>query len=305
MTNIWILGATGYVGSALTQYLLENQPKDTVITTLAHRTMPFRALEKTNLITGRLEDFDFGWFDRFPPDVIFHCARMAGNTDSSRKKAAQRGKRANLQWRNALLNLPKIPTVVYCSGTLMYGNQKGVIDEDTSINPIAFARYYADAEQPWMTPPKAEEDIRIARPAWIMGADSWFYYFFYKPAIETGKVPYYGTGQQQMSLLHVDDCGGLLYLSWAKGETNQHYNLFVYPPVTQQQFSEMVAHEMNCEVECIDAFQLEKTHGTTVMEALTSNIPVETKHREWHRHYTPKYSNLKEMISKVVTDCNH
>jgi nucleoside-diphosphate-sugar epimerase len=305
MTNIWILGATGYVGRALTQYLLDIRPENTVISTLAHRTLPFRSLENTNLITGCLENFDFGWFDRFPPDVIFHCARLAGNTDNARKRAAKRGKHANLRWRRTLCELPKTPTVIYCSGTLMYGNQSSIIDEDTIINPVAYAQYYAAAETPWMSPPADKEDIRIVRPAWIMGPDSWFYYFFYRPAIETGKVPYYGDGQQQMSLLHVDDCGGLLYHSWIEGEINQHYNLFVFPPVSQQQFSEMVAHEMNCEVECINASQLEQKHGTTVMEALTSNIPVETKHRKWYGKYNPRYGDLKEMINMVIRDCKH
>lgn len=298
MKNIWIFGATGYVGQSLTKHLLSVKEKDTVITTLAHRRLPFRELENTNLVTGSLEDFDLSWLERFPPDVVFHCARMAGKNDRSRKAAAIKGEQANQRLIKALepFNIP----IIYCSGTLMYGNQNEVIDENTPLNPIAYAKWYERAERPWTSHKNTNMDIRMARPAWILGFDSWFYHFFYLPATQNKRVPYYGDGRQRMSLLHVDDCGGLLNHVYTHGKSGCDYNLFVAPPISQKEFSETIAEKMGLDVVCIDHNTLEKMHGQTVAEALTSDIPVRTAHEAWHRDFTPIYPTVSDMLDAVL-----
>ncbi len=298
MKNIWIFGATGYVGRSLTKHLLSVKEKNTVITTLAHRSLPFRELENTNLITGSLEDFDLSWLERFPPDVVFHCARMAGKNDRSRQAAAIKGEQANQRLIQALepFNIP----VIYCSGTLMYGNQNKIIDENTPLKPIAYAKWYERAERPWTKHKYPNVDIRMARPAWILGFDSWFYHFFYLPATQNKCVPYYGDGSQRMSLLHVDDCGRLLHHVYTHGKSSSDYNLYVAPPITQKAFAEMIAEKMGLDVVCINQDALEKMHGQTVTEALTSDIPVRTSHEEWHHAFTPIYPTVSEMLDAVL-----
>lgn len=298
MQNIWIFGATGYVGRSLTKHLLTVKEKDTVITTLAHRNLPFRALENTNLITGSLEHFDLSWLERFPPDVVFHCARLAGNNDRSRRAASHKGEQANERLIQALEPF-QVP-VIYCSGTLMYGNQQDVIDENTPLNPIAYAKWYERAERPWTSQSHSNMDIRMARPAWILGFDSWFYHFFYLPATQNKRVPYYGDGNQRMSLLHVDDCGGLLHHIFTHGQTSSDYNLFVAPPITQKAFAEMMAEKTGLDVERIQHSTLKKMHGSTVTEALTSDIPVRTAHTDWHHAYTPIYPTVSDMLDAVL-----
>lgn len=295
--NIWVLGATGYVGNALTNHLIQHTDKDTVITTLAHKKLPFKDLESTNLIVGSLEDFDTAWFERFPPDVVFHCARIAGKNDRARMKAAARGERANQHLREALKNT----TVIYCSGTLMYGNQTGTANEDTALNPIAYAKHYAQAERPWLNSKSEHEDIRIARPAWILGFDSWFYHFFYKPGKENGAVPYYGTGEQRMSLIHVDDCGKMLHHIYTHGKKNDDYNLFAAPPITQREFAEITAEKMGVGISQIQEHSLIKQTGKTISDALTSDIPVTSKHKDWLKSFSPTYASPSAMLDAVLS----
>ncbi|MCC5916817.1 MAG: NAD(P)-dependent oxidoreductase [Cryomorphaceae bacterium] len=300
MKHIWILGASGYVGSALTRYLIDLQLDQTVITTVVHQNIPFKTLENTNLIVSDLSNLDPIWLHRFPPDVIFHCARMAGKTDAGRIRASITGEKANLRLRELLFKLENKPVVVYCSGTLMYGNSKDPVTEDAPIQPISYAKHYHRAELPWVNPARPGEDIRMSRPAWILGPDSWFYHFFYLPAIQNGKVPYYGDGRQLMSLLHVNDCGAMLYHTFKYGVKNEDYNLYTHPPISQKAFSQLVAKMLDCRVEEISTAQTIKRYGKTVAEALTSNIPCTTKHPDWHARYQPLHLNLESMIGEVI-----
>lgn len=300
--HLWVLGASGYVGGALTRSLLFNKLPNEVITTLGHRNFSFEKLEKTNLLVGRLEQFDFSWLHIFPPSVVFHCARLAGNTTAKRGKASQKGLRANNDWITSLEKLESPPIVVYCSGTLMYGNQDAPTDEDTQLNPIAYARQYVQAEKPWVDYQGVKLDVRVARPAWIIGPDSWFLHFFVKPALQYGFVPFYGDGSQRMSLLHVEDCGGLLQHIYRNGSRNENYNLFIFDPITQKHFSEVVAKYLELPTRQISEGEVVNKYGKTVWEALSSDIPVTTKHKDWLESYTPQYADLEDMICAVVND---
>lgn len=296
--TIWILGAAGYVGSALTQHLLAHHP-DMVLTTVAHRNLPFRQLESTNLITGSLEDFDLSWLERFPPEVVFHCARLAGSNDAARRKAAARGRRANERLRKALAALPAPPVVVYCSGTLMYGNA-GHITESAALNPIAYARHYLEAELPWIQGPDDGLDVRMARPAWIAGPDSWFDHFFYRPARQRGVVPCYGDGRQRMSLIHIDDCAGMLDHVWSAGAKGHDYNLATCAALTQADFAERLAAKMKCRVELLPREALVELHGATVAEALCSDLVADTEHGAWKAAYTPRHPDADAVIESVL-----
>ena len=224
--EIWVLGSTGYVGAQLTKMLIQKRQEGVFpgrISTLGHRTILPWIMQHTNFFMSSLGKLQRQKFIDYPPDTVFHCARLAGKTDRSRRAAAKRGYQANVRLRAIFENLPIPPTVVYCSGTLMYGNTGSIADEEQPLSPIAYARAYEYAERPFTEEAKETIlDVRTARPAWILGSDSWFEYFFYRPALASGFVPYYGDGRQQMSIISVEDCAGqLLHVSThgSKGES--------------------------------------------------------------------------------------
>jgi nucleoside-diphosphate-sugar epimerase len=307
MKNIWVLGATGYVGRALTLELLRQKERglwtNYRINTLVHRRIDTHIMERTNCFMGDLATWDTQWWERFPPDLIFHCARMAGATDRARLTAAQRGQRANERLIQTLQHMQLQPAVVYCSGTLMYGPQTEPATEAAPLNPIAYARQYQWAEQPWL---KAQQegvlDVRMARPAWILGADSWFKAFFHGAQPANAGIPYFGTGEQRMSLLHVRDCAGQLIHVATHGSRGLNYNLFTSAPISQKDFSSLVASMAGKEVYQVGQSKLIRQVGSTVAEALVSDIPVQTMHTSWKSGYTSHFETIEAMLQAAMGD---
>src|ERR1035437_4933740 len=148
--NIWILGGTGFIGTALLKQL-SNNPSN-LLHLLVHKNIPYRSLENFNIFTGSLQHFDYTWLEKYPPDIIFHLARIGGSNSIKRYLAAQKGEMANQSLINFFVNLKSSPVIVYVSGSLMYGHQFSgkQADEEIDLSPISYAKYYIHAEKPWI-----------------------------------------------------------------------------------------------------------------------------------------------------------
>lgn len=303
-TNKWILGATGYVGQLVTHRLFTERTKGNwsgQLITLGQKTIVPWIMERTNFHLFPLSAIPEYLFEKYPPTGIYHCARMAGNSDRARRIAARKGYKANQRFIQLIGDQQPTVPVVYCSGTLMYGNTVHAVDEEAPLRPIAYARAYEYAERPWVLAAEAGElDVRIARPGWILGPDSWFEHFFFKPALATGKVPVYGDGNQLMSLISVEDCAGQLVHLMDHGAPNQSVNLFGFEPIKQRDFAAMVAQCLDANTVHIKASNTENKYGKTVFEALTSSTPVTTKHLDWRASYVPVYQDLRVLIEATV-----
>ncbi len=302
--NTWVLGSTGYVGRLLTRKLLNariHKMWTGQLITLGHRNILPWIMERTNFYLYGLEAIPEELLRNYSPNHLYHCARIAGSNDRKRKRSSKRGFKANQRLLRLIETRYPDTKIVYCSGSLMYGDSIESIDEDTPIAPISYARSYELAERPWTNANSSSSlDIRIARPGWILGPDSWFEYFFYKPALKQNSVPIYGNGKQLMSIISVEDCAGQLQHLMVKGTANQKANLFGFAPITQVEFSQHVAKVLQLGTHYVSHDSLIKKHGSTVQEALTSNTPLKTKYTEWHNSYEPFHSNLIELITSTI-----
>ena len=302
----WVLGATGFVGRNLIQELLDHYRDNPLVQIVAvghHRIDPM-VMERTHFLMMPLNKIEKRWIERFPPSYLYHCARMAGSNDFQRRVASARGEQANIRLKKMLENLTSPPVVIYCSGTLMYGNNKAPVDESAPIRPISYASKYERAERPWYK--KSEKmDIRMAFPAWIFGGDSWFMNFYLKPAKALKKVPIYGDGNQQMSLIHVQDVAGQLIHIAEQGIKSNHYNVFGTELITQANFAQSVANEIDIETEILSSDEIETKYGKTVQEALTSSMPIKTQYINWRASYKFKFPNWRKMITEVIEVVAH
>ena len=298
--NVWILGGTGFIGRSLLNHL-SSDPSNK-IHLLVHKNIPFRNLERFNTVTGSLDRFDLAWFDRYPPDVVFHLARMAGPGPWRRKLSSLRGERANGRLSKHFRSLDKPPVVVYVSGSLMYGDQPDSIpvDEFAPLNPVAFGREYIRAERPWMS--NAGDSglkVHLVRPGWIVGPGSWFRVFFWNHYVKTGRVPVYGDGNQMMSLIHVDDVGAMIAKVPEMGP--DVLNLFAGNPVSQLDFTGIMAGILGAPVEHIPLTRIRREFGKAEAEALGASIPLTTRYNESWIGHSLKYPKAEDMLTQTIS----
>jgi nucleoside-diphosphate-sugar epimerase len=143
-------------------------------------------------------------------------------------------------------------------------------------------------------------DIRMAFPAWIFGGDSWFMNFYLKPAKAIKKVPIYGNGNQKMSLIHVQDVAGQLIHIAEQGIKSNHYNVFGTELITQGDFAQSVANEIDLETEILGSDEIKTKYGKTVHEALTSSMPIKTQYLNWRASYKFKFPDWHKMVREVI-----
>jgi nucleoside-diphosphate-sugar epimerase len=295
--NVWVLGGTGYIGSALVKHL-SGDPRNR-LNLLIHKRGDRRFLESFNTFYGSLSHIDKQWFENYPPDVVFHLARPAGSNSLTRFFRSYQGAQANHRLIRILSGLPKPPMVVYVSGSLMYGKRTNPAHEATPLQPEAFARYYIRNEQPWLDAQKSGIlDVRFARPGWIVGPGSWFLQFFWKPFLQTGKVPCYGN--HPMSLIHLDDCAALIDALSRFGQKGQNVNVFSGPVVSHQEFCRVLAQILEADIMYLTYRDTESKYGKTLAQALTSSTPMNTLYPGIYSQTNIRFQTMEEILKEVV-----
>jgi nucleoside-diphosphate-sugar epimerase len=296
--RIFLLGGTGFIGAVLAKQLSAcRQTNDLMM--LIHRRARFRDLEQINTNTGSLGSFDLSMLDQFGPDTVIHLARMSGRGKIGRSIAAWRGARANNRIISHFGRKPIKPHVIYVSGTLVYGDC-GVtpVDEERPLHPIAFAREYVKAEEPWMAAQRTGDmPVTIVRPPWIIGKSSWFVDFYVNCVRRYREVPLFGDGQNLMSLIDVEDCAGLIAHAVRNSAPGACYNLFVPGAcITQLEFAGRLAALTQASVRRLSVPEIMSRFGRTAQEAFTFSMISATKHPEFISGYNFKYPTIDAMI---------
>jgi len=202
-----VLGGTGFLGAPLVRRLCAAGVRTTC---LLHRS-PSPVAEAA-VLRGSVDRFPWHTLEDDAPDVIFHLARIAGRGGIRGAVTRMRNRVANERLVLGLASWARPPLVVYVGGTLAYGSHgEETVTEQTSLAPTSFSRDYHRAELPWLRAMRGNDaPVIVARPAWVLGPGSWFEAYYRRFVRAERAVPLYGAGDNWMSLVHVDDCAGLL-----------------------------------------------------------------------------------------------
>ncbi len=238
--HILILGASGFIGGACARAVLESGDR---LSCLVHRAPLAGEWGGVPLHHGTLPSFPWRRLETDPPTIILHLARLSAPGPLGRRLAAWRSARANRRLLHWLAHQAQPPRLVLVAGTLAYGPSPNTeVDEAHALNPAGFAREYAQGEAPVLQALQAGRlPVQIMRPAWVYGPRSWLQGFYLEPMRREGFVPLYGTGENWMSLIHVEDAAAWIVGLAQTAPAGATYNLVSGAPIRQAELAELLS----------------------------------------------------------------
>ncbi len=292
-----VLGGSGFLGAPLVRRLCAAGVRTTC---LLHRTpLPVAA---AGVLHGSVNRFPWRTLERDPPDVIFHLARIAGRGGIRGAVTRLRNRVANERLVLALASWARPPLLVFVGGTLAYGSHgEEPVTEQTPLAPTSFSRDYHQAEVPWLRAMRGNDaPVIVARPAWVLGAGSWFE-VFYRRVIRTEKaVPLYGSGDNWMSLVHVEDCAGLLEHTARHALPMSIVNVFAGAPLRQAELAERLARLTALPIRRVSRDDLERRFGRAVREAFDFSARIGTVHQALHAGYRLEHQDLDGDLAALL-----
>jgi nucleoside-diphosphate-sugar epimerase len=303
--HVLILGCSGFVGKRLLQLLLTMR-NDYRITLLIHKNRIEDLPADVRVIRGSFTTFDFSSLENDFPDIIFHLARINSTRFGKwgRMFSALKGNIANRRLMNYLEFLNKEVSLIYLSGSLMYGNTRGkYAGEDTILKPVSFAREYIMAEQPFFNffhHPKLH--VAMVRVPWVLGNGSWFK-SFYLDAIKKEKTIYsYSADNFRMMLIDADDCASSL-IKIASLKHKGPLNLFMGQEILYKDFIAAISEASGIEqIKKYSSEELKNKFEPAIVEAFTEEILLDTKYNHYHLQNDFVYNDPVELVKKLLAD---
>jgi nucleoside-diphosphate-sugar epimerase len=292
-----VLGGTGFRGGPLVRRLCAAGVRTTC---LVHRRPP--PVPEARVVRGSLDLFPWRSLDGDPPDVIFHLARIPGRGGWRGPVTRLRNRLANERLMLWLASCPRPPLLIYVGGTLAYGSRGDEeVTEATPLSPISFARDYHAAERPWLRALRANNvPVIVARPAWLLGPGSWFEAYYRRFMRAQRAVPSFGPGRNWMSLVHVEDCAGLLLHIGRHAPPMTTVNVFAGAPIQQMELAERLARVSRLPVRRVSLGEMEARFGRAVREAFDFSARVGTLHSGLHASFAPQHLDLDRALAALI-----
>jgi len=292
-----VLGGSGFLGAPLVRRLRAAGVRTTC---LLHRT-PLPVAD-ARVVRGSVDRFPWRTLEQDPPDVIFHLARIPGRGGIRGALTRMRNRLANERLLVWVAGCANPPLVVYVGGTLAYGSHgEEPVTERTPLAPISFSRDYHRAELPWLRAQRGNDaPVIVARPAWVLGPGSWFEAYFRRFIREERAVPLYGAGENWMSLVHVEDCAGLMAHLARCALPMSVVNVFAGPPLRQAELAARLARVAGLPIRRVPLDDLERRFGRAVREAFTFSARVGTVHHALHAEYQVEHQDLDGDLASLL-----
>jgi nucleoside-diphosphate-sugar epimerase len=214
--EVFLTGATGYIGSAVAEALQKAGHK---VTGLA------RSQEKAKLLGERGVRAALG--DLLKPETLAAAARSAEGVihtaNTNDVNAAQADAAVVREMLKALEGTGK--PFVYTSGVWVLGSTgEKVADEQTPVNPTPLVAHRPAIEQEVLGAKGRGVRSIVIRPADVYGRGRGLLAMFTQSARETGAARYVGDGQNRWGFVEVADLAQLYVLALEKAPAGSLYN---------------------------------------------------------------------------------
>ncbi len=233
MANLFITNATGYIGSAVAEQF---KSRGYTVTALARSDKAVEEITKRGYKAFRGDLSKPQEFEQAvkEADIVIHTA---ATNDQEFGKVDQAVTEAIL---NALKNTNK--TFIYTSGTWVLGNTGEVLaDETTPVNPIPVVSWRPAVEQKVIEAKNYGVRSIVIRPTVVYGRNGGLIASFYATAQKDGYARYVGTGENHVSLIHIDDLANLYLIAAENAPAGSLLHASNEQPQTLKKIAELVA----------------------------------------------------------------
>jgi nucleoside-diphosphate-sugar epimerase len=283
MKSVIVIGGSGFLGSAVITELLKGSYN--IFATQNKTPINF---DGVTVIKGGISALTDHVIREINPIVIFHCARPTFKRfrKLGRKYAAIRATQLNSSLIRQIKQSTINPTLIFASGSLVYGNSNSEHNELAPLNPISYARQYYRGEVPVMEALRSNDiPVHILRFPWLLGNGSWYYWFYLKNIVEKNVVPLFGDGMNRMSILDLNDAAKLMIEYSNQKLDSGVFNIYSPLKPTQLEFVKMLSKHYECDI--IDYKEIYKNGvESAVLEAFKSNIIMKSNYESVLNHYS-------------------
>jgi len=298
MKRVLVIGGSGFSGRYILKELLKQGHQ---VFAIENRN-PVRGGSEVHVIKGGIRAVTCHLIDEIRPEAVFHFARpkFPRLKRTGRLLAARLAALQNQRLIRVLEGAGHPCRLVFASGSLMYGSSLSPLDEESPLKPVSFARQYYWGEKPVLEALRINKcPVMVMRFPWLLGAGSWFEWFYLRPMKRTHSVPLFGQGDNFMEVLDVEDAARLAVKYAFQYNCPGIYNIVSAGPVTQLEFAASVSRASGFPVKdyrTLFTGYLEKE----ALQAFSSNIMLATKYPELLKDqlYTP----LEETLSGILRE---
>ena len=289
--KVLVTGAGGFIGSRLSKKLI-SEGHD--VYGVFHES-PCQ-IDGIQVINADLREDNFDIPD-IEFDVVFHLAAATPLVKDKKKQ-----KRINYDGTVNLFNKIKDKTdfIIYASGLGVFGNPKGIVDEQSPIKPDTdFVKIRLDAQK-FLEDSCKENSIGFSVCYFgdVYGDGSWFTEMVVKK-LKSGMMKIPGKGDYNKCFVHVDDAVGIL-ISVAKNDLkDQSYVCADSTSVTFKEFVDYTADMIGTKHPGgVPMFLAKGVLGGDLVKLLTT--PMKISNQKVSEIYSFDYPSYKEGINSIL-----
>lgn len=301
--RVLVTGATGFTGSALTDYL--SLLEDLDITAVVHKKPAKTINPNIRYISSSLSALPSFLSSQEPFDFIFHLARIPGKRwgNVGRLIAGWQGAIANKRILEAHKEYHPGAKLIYLSGSLMYGHKPGNTFVETDVlNPTGFGKYYYYAERPMLKALGSNNsNIIMLRAPWILGKGSWFSQLYEQHILKKKSVPVYGNENRRMSVITVEDCARILWHYALNAPHAGIYNIYTFEDVSYSRFIEGIAKAYRLtNMAHYNEEDMNRIMDKTTISSILCEVVLDTNHNDILKNYQPLFTDIDTYIAQLA-----
>ncbi len=303
--NIFIVGASGYIGNAVAMEFLKNGHE---VVGLCNSDASEKQLigQKIKAVKGDMAD-DSTWkqYAR-AADVLIHAAHLRPGMRLS-SGWLRRSQELRDKCLASLVNIaqsnPNIKAIIYTSGMIAHGDHgEKIIDESTMPTSTALGNYHREGERIMNEAADKGLPAMSIRPGMVYGNGGTFKKFFLDVAAK-GKYQFPGDGENYIPFIHINDLAKAYVAAAEVAFGNRLINVVDDQPI---KMSEMAASLLSCfgggKHSSVPSWLVSLFAGRALSEMLVGSYRVKNAHARKVLDWEPQYCSFRSGISHVVAD---